>query len=151
MTHTNYANELTALDDLRTPFSSGYQKLYGKQRRMAKDIQLRMDAGMGFGDAFDVAYCNQGRSRAYNQAVLEHSFEGQTVGRKILPKIGSLRAQRETYLTFNGAPTEGDYMKVLTDCKFTQQQAAAILPTMLEVSENLRAKKPEGLRSILVG
>ena len=154
--------KLIAVNDIRIPLSSWYQKGKKTEETYALGIKNYVAQKADFGNSVTVKIREEERlkTRGMTEGIEDFCKEYPTEGKILKAKIEAKRAEREVHLDYGLKEgcriSEGDYLTVLKDLGFSDEQANSAYPTLMEVTRKLqetkrsRLKTKDGLRSIVV-
>ncbi len=148
--------EIIAVDRIDRPISSMSGKLKRKKPKLAKNMEL--EQGQQFeGDRVyaRVEENNVMKARGMRKAIDVFSEQYPRHGKILNRLIEEKRQQREVNLyfgTYEGKKlTSNDYLGVMTSLGFTEITAKKLYPELMNISRNMKRKRNETERSILIG
>ena len=147
---------LVAMDRLEVPISSLSGKLKREKPKFAATIPMP-ESGIYNGDRVYARVESEDvqKARQLKEAVADFANKYPSHGKVLYGMIAEKRLKRETHMYFgtkeNCKLTSDDYMGVMTDLGFTETRAADLYPELMNVSRNLRKKRNEKERSVLIG
>ena len=149
--------KLVAINNLRVPLSSLYQKAKNIEKDFALGIQNYVLQKADFGNSIQAFIGDEEKQKARGMREGISEFEKQfpRYGRILNGLIEEKRTEREVYLKYglNNSYTlaDSEYVSVMRDIGLTDSEAAHIFPELISASYRLQKKKKEGLRDILIG
>ncbi len=148
--------ELVAADRLFIPVSSMDNKLKRRREKMAMAIELP-ESRQYRGERVYARTEDEDKmkARTMKEAVAEFREKYPSHGKVLDGIIAEKRLQRETHLYYGVREgcrlTSDDYLNVMKDLGFGPESAKSLYHELIEVSRNLKRKRAETERSILVG
>jgi len=149
--------KLVAINDLKTPFSSLYQKAKKIENEFALGIQNYVAQGADFGNSIQarVEKEENQKARGMREGIAEFEKKYPRHGKILNGLIEEKRTEKEIYLRYdlnNGYNlADSEYVSVMRDIGLTDAEAGSMYSRLIEISSRLKKKKEEGLRSILIG
>jgi hypothetical protein len=149
--------KLVAMNDLRIPFSS----LYQKNKKFEKEYALGISAYAGqkadFGNSV-TAYVSKDekqKARGMEEGIAEFTKQYPRYGKILQGIVEEKRTENEVYLNYGLNEgyklNDNEYVSVMRDIGLNDAEASVLFPTLMQVSERLKKKQKEGLREILIG
>ena len=152
--------KLVAINNIRTPLSSLYQKEKKIEGEYARGIyNLLMQAGhkADLGNSV-IAYIedeDKNKARGMEEGIKEFSKKYPKYGKILKNIVKKKRKISEIHLRYDlkegHTLADSEYVSVMRDLELTDQEATKIYPEFMSISERLRKKNKKEPRSILVG
>jgi len=152
--------KLVAINNIRTPLSSLYQKGKKTEGEYAQGIyNLLMQSGKkaDLGNSI-VAYIedkDKKKARGMEAGIKEFSKKYPKYGQILKKIVKNKRKASEIHLRYDIKEgyilADSEYVSVIKDLGLTNQEAAHIYPELISISGRLRKKNKKGPRSILIG
>jgi hypothetical protein len=149
--------KLVAMNDLRIPFSSLYQKNKKIEKEYALGISNYVGQSADFGNSVSayVEKTEKQKARGMEEGIEEFSKQYPRYGNILKGLIDEKRAKKEVYLNYcvklGYKLNDNEYINVMRDIGLTDTEAEAMFPKLMDISARLKKKQKEGLREILVG
>ena len=150
--------KLIATNDLRIPFSSVYQKIKSFEDTLTEGIQGYVTEKADFGNSVlaNVSYEDKMKTRGMKEGIKAFKAQYPRYGDILEGLIAEKRTEREIYLNygFNAGYklNDNEYVSVIKDVAgLSDDEAEAMFPKIMKISERLKKKQKEGLREILIG
>jgi len=149
--------KLVAINNLKVPLSSLYQKAKKIENEFALGIQNYVLQKADFGNSIQafVEDEEKQKARGMREGISEFEKQFPRYGRILNGLIEEKRTEREIYLKYglNDGYTlaDSEYVSVMRDIGLSDSEAAHVFPELMNASYRLQKKKKEGLRSILIG
>lgn len=148
--------QLVATDRIEIPISSMSGKLKRNKPKMAQAIAMP-ESGVYRGERVYARVEEEDlmKARTLKDAVREFGEKYPTHGKILAGMVAEQRLKRETHMYFGtnegSKLTADDYMGVMTDLGFTETRARDLYPELMNVSRNIRKKRQETERSVMIG
>jgi len=150
--------KLIATNDLRIPFSSVYQKIKSFEDTLAEGIQGYVTEKADFGNSIlaNVSYKDKMKARGMREGIAEFKKQYPRYGDILEGLIAEERTKKEIYLNYGFNEgyklNDNEYVSVIKDVAgLNDDEAEAMFPKIMKISERLKKKQKEGLREILIG
>jgi len=149
--------KLVAINNLRVPLSSLYQKAKNIEKEFALGIQGYVLGKADFGNSVQalIEEEEKQKARGMRDGIAEFEKQYPRYGAILNGLIEEKRVEREIYLKYglneNYTLADSEYVSVMRDIGLTDSEASHIFPELMSASYRLQKKKKEGLISILIG
>jgi hypothetical protein len=149
--------KLVAMNDLRIPFSSLYQKNKKIEKEYALGISNYVGQSADFGNSVsaNVEKTEKQKARGMEEGIEEFSKQYPRYGNILKGLIDEKRAKKEVYLNYcvnlGYKLNDNEYVSVMRDLGLTDEEAGIMFPKLMGISARLKKKQKEGLREILIG
>jgi hypothetical protein len=149
--------KLVAMNDLRIPFSSLYQKNKKIEKEYALGISNYVGQNADFGNSVsaNVEKTEKQKARGMEEGIEEFSKQYPRYGNILKGLIDEKRAKKEVYLNYcvnlGYKLNDNEYVSVMRDLGLTDEEAGIMFPKLMGISARLKKKQKEGLREILIG
>jgi len=155
MTHEEQIRSLVALDDLKAPLSSLYQKMEKRHKGLAASLEGPIDAREDFGNAnARLVYENNSKARAMKDGVSMFVEKFPSEGRELQKMIQAKRVVRETHLYFGlddgRRLSKSSYLGAMESCGLSRDQAEEFYPALMDASREIGTAK-YGERTRMIG
>lgn len=146
--------QLIATDRIDVPISSMSGKLKRQKPKLAQAIDLGKNRYNGERVFAYFSNKDENKARGTSEGIEKFTEEFPKYGKILQGYIEEQRAVRERYLVFgmnDGCKvTADDYRSVMQKLGFTPAMAENLYPELMNISRNLKKKRDEYKRSILV-
>ncbi len=149
--------KLVAINNLRIPFSSLYQKDKKIEKEYAHGISNYIGQNADFGNSVTsyISKEDKQKARGMEDGIEEFSKKYPRHGKILKGLVEEKRAEKEVYLKYNlnngYKLNDNEYVSVMRDIGLTDTEASVMFPMLMQISERLKKKKEKGLREILIG
>lgn len=151
-----YVIRLIAMDRLEIPISSLSGKLKREKPKFAQTIPMP-ESGRYNGERVYARVESEDllKARKLKEAVADFTKKYPNPGKILQGMIAEQRQSRETHMYFGVREgcklTADDYMGVMKDLGFSEVRAKDLYPELMKVSQNIRKKRQEAERRVLIG
>ncbi|MDD5700306.1 MAG: hypothetical protein PHH00_03930 [Candidatus Nanoarchaeia archaeon] len=155
-TTERYVIKLVAMDRIEIPISSLSGKLKKGKPKFAASIPMPA-SGIYSGERVYARVESEDlmKARKLKDAVADFVEKYPNHGKVLQGMIAEKRLKRETHMYFGTREgcklTADDYIEVMTDLGFTETRARDLYPELMAVSQNLRKKRKEKERRVMIG
>ena len=149
--------KLVAMNDLRIPLSSLYQKDKKIEKEYALGISNYIGQNSALGNSVTayVEKTTKQKARGMEEGIEAFTKQYPRYGKILKGLIEEERTKKENYLLYglnDGYKlNDNEYVGVMRDIGLTDAEAEAMFPKLMDISSRLKKKQKEGLREILIG
>ena len=149
--------KLVAMNDLRIPLSSLYQKNKKIEKEYALGISNYVGQKADFGNSVTayIEKTEKQKARGMEEGIEEFSKQYPRYGNILKGLIDEKRAKKEVYLNYcvnlGYKLNDNEYVSVMRDLGLSDEEASMMFPKLMDISARLKKKQKEGLREILIG
>jgi hypothetical protein len=149
--------KLVAINDLRIPFSSLYQKNKKIEKEYALGISdyVGQKADLGNSVSAYIKKESKQKARGMEDGINEFTKQYPHYGKILQGIIEEKREKKEVYLNYGLNEgyklNDNEYVSVMRDLGIAETEAPVIFPMLMSISDRLKKKQKPGLRDILVG
>jgi hypothetical protein len=149
--------KLVAMNDLRIPLSSLYQKNKKIEKNYASGISNYVGQTADFGNSVSayIEKTEKQKARGMEDGIEEFSKQYPRYGNILKGLIDEKRAKSEVYLNYGLNQgyklNDNEYISVMRDVGLTDEEASIMFPKLMDISARLKKKQKPGLRDILIG
>lgn len=149
--------KLVAMNNLRIPFSSLYQKNKKIEKNYALGISNYIGNNADLGNSV-TAYIKKEekqKARGMEEGIAEFTKQYPRYGKILQGIVEEKRTENEVYLNYGLNEgyklNDNEYVSVMRDIGLNDQESEAMFPMLRGISDRLKKKQKEGLREILIG